>query len=128
MKLAFLLAQRAWYLPVMPGTQQVSILVMSILESKVLINFCLGEILKFPHSVTKLVTFADVPQNLLGFLSIHYLIIQYPQQMVQMAFCDLSHTFQKQITNVFQHIFVILLWGILTFQHSPVQKPHLLCS
>ena len=34
--------------------------------------------------------------------------------MVQVAFCDLSHTFHKQITNVSQHVFVILLWGILT--------------
>ena len=34
--------------------------------------------------------------------------------MVQIAFCDLSHTFHKQVTNVSQHVFVILLWGILT--------------
>ena len=34
--------------------------------------------------------------------------------MVQMAFCDLSHTFHKQVTNVSQHVLVILLWGILT--------------
>ena len=34
--------------------------------------------------------------------------------MVQMAFCDLSHTFHKQVANVSQHVFVILLWGILT--------------
>ena len=34
--------------------------------------------------------------------------------MVQMAFCDLSHTFYKQVTNVSQHVFVIILWGILT--------------
>ena len=33
--------------------------------------------------------------------------------MVQMAFCDLLHTFHKQVTNVSQHVFVILLWGIL---------------
>ena len=33
--------------------------------------------------------------------------------MVQMAFCDLSHSFHKQVTNVSQHVFVILLWGIL---------------
>ena len=26
------------------------------------------------------------------------------QQMVQMAFCDLSHTFHKQATNVSQHV------------------------
>ena len=38
--------------------------------------------------------------------------------MVQMAFCDLSQTFHKQVTNVFQHVFVILLWGILM---SPYQ-------
>ena len=34
--------------------------------------------------------------------------------MVQVAFCDLSHTHHKQVTNVSQHVFVILLWGILT--------------
>ena len=34
--------------------------------------------------------------------------------MVQMAFCDLLHTFHKQVANVSQHVFVILLWGILT--------------
>ena len=28
-----------------------------------------------------------------------------PQEMVQMAFCDLSHTFHKQVTNVSQHVF-----------------------
>ena len=33
--------------------------------------------------------------------------------MKQMAFCDLTHTFHKQVTNVSQHVFVILLWGIL---------------
>ena len=33
--------------------------------------------------------------------------------MVQMAFCDSSHTFHKQLTNVSHHVFVILLWGIL---------------
>ena len=65
-------------------------------------------------SVTQLVTFADVSQNLICPLPIHYIVIRYPQQMVQMAFCDLLHTFQKHITNVSQHIFVILLWGILT--------------
>ena len=43
-----------------------------------------------------------------------YIVIRYPQQMVQMAFCDLPHTFHKQVTNVSQHVFVILLWGILT--------------
>ena len=44
----------------------------------------------------------------------HYIVIQYPQQMVQMVFCDLSHTFHKQVTSVSQHVFVILLWGIVT--------------
>ena len=29
--------------------------------------------------------------------------------MVQMAFCDMSHTFHKQVTNVCQHVFVIIL-------------------
>ena len=51
---------------------------------------------------------------------IHYIVIRYPPQMVQMAFCDLSHTFHKQVTNVSQHIFVILLWGILI---SPLIPP-----
>ena len=47
-------------------------------------------------------------------MPIHYIVILYPQQMVQMVFCDLSHTFHIQVTNVSQHVFVILLWGILT--------------
>ena len=38
----------------------------------------------------------------------------YTLHIVQMAFYDLSHTFHKQVTNVSQHVFVILLWGILT--------------
>ena len=60
------------------------------------------------------VIFADISQNWLGPVPIHYIVIQYPQQMVQMAFCDLLHTFHKQVTNVSQHVFVILLGGILT--------------
>ena len=40
--------------------------------------------------------------------------------MIQMAFCDLSHTFHKQVTNVSQHVFVILLWGILISPHNNV--------
>ena len=36
-----------------------------------------------------------------------------------MAFCDLSHTFHKQTTYVSQHVFVILLWGIMT---SPLTR------
>ena len=27
-------------------------------------------------------------------------VIRYPQQIVQMTFCDLSHTYHKQVTNV----------------------------
>ena len=46
-----------------------------------------------------------------------YTLHRNPQQMAQMAFCDLSHTFHKQTTIVFQHVFVIQLFGILT---SPV--------
>ena len=62
---------------------------------------------------TQLVTFAGISQNRLCPLPIHYIVIRYPQQMVQMAFCDLSHTYHKQVTNVSQHVFVTLLWGIL---------------
>ena len=29
----------------------------------------------------------------------YYIVIRYPQQMVKMAFCDLSDTFHKQVTN-----------------------------
>ena len=47
-------------------------------------------------------------------MPIHYIVIRYPQQMVQMAFCDLSHTFHNQVTNVSQHVLLILLWEILT--------------
>ena len=54
-----------------------------------------------------------------SFYTLHSNLI--PQQMVQMAFCDLSHTFHKQVTNVSQHVFVILLWGILT---SPLNSYH----
>ena len=42
----------------------------------------------------------DVSQNGLCPVPIHYIVIQYPQQMVQMAYCDLSHTYYKQVTNV----------------------------
>ena len=52
-----------------------------------------------------------VPDLTYRFITI---VIQHPQQMVQMAFCDLSHTFHKQVTKVYQHVFVIPLWGILT--------------
>ena len=45
-------------------------------------------------------TFADFSQNWLCPLPIHYIAIRYPQQMVQMAFCDLLHTYHKQVTNV----------------------------
>ena len=64
-------------------------------------------------SVTQSVIF-PVSQNSLSPLPIHYMVIQYPQQILRMAFCDLLHTFHKQVTNVSQHVFVIQLWGILT--------------
>ena len=51
-------------------------------------------------SVTELMTFADVSQNRLCPLPIHYIVIRYPQRMVQMALCDLSHAYHKQVTNV----------------------------
>ena len=50
--------------------------------------------------ITQMVTFADVPQNGLCPLPIHYIEIRYPKQMGQMAFCDLSHTYHKQVTNI----------------------------
>ena len=31
-----------------------------------------------------------------------------------MAFCDLSHTFHKQVTDVSEHVFIKILWGIST--------------
>ena len=40
-----------------------------------------------------------------------------------MAFCDLSHTIHKQVTNVSQHVFVIIPWGILT---CPLISPYLI--
>ena len=63
------------------------------------------------ESVTQSMIFADVSKNRLCPLPIHYIVIQYPQQMVQMAFCELQHTFHKQFINVSQHAFVILLLG-----------------
>ena len=38
--------------------------------------------------------------KLTGPSSYRYIVIRHPQQMVQMAFCDLLHTFHKQVTNV----------------------------
>ena len=38
-----------------------------------------------------------------------YIVIRCPKQMVQISFCDLLHTFYKQVTSVSQHVFVILL-------------------
>ena len=35
------------------------------------------------------------------------------------GFCDWWHTFHKQVTNVSQHVFVILLWGIFM---SPLKQ------
>ena len=41
----------------------------------------------------------------MGPVPIHYIIvIRYPQQMIQMAFCDLLHTFHKQVTTFSQHV------------------------
>ena len=37
------------------------------------------------------------------------MLIRYPQQIVHMAIFDLLHIFQKQVTNVYQHVFAILL-------------------
>ena len=43
--------------------------------------------------------------------------------MVQMAFCKLSHTFHKHDDmNVSQHVFVILLRGILTSPLSEIEQ------
>ena len=39
-----------------------------------------------------------------------------------MAFCDLSHTFHKQVTKVSQHVFVIFLWGILMAPLGQMKK------
>ena len=47
-------------------------------------------------------------------LSVYLIVIRYPQQIVQKAFCDLSHAFHKHITNVSHHVFVTLLLRILT--------------
>ena len=63
--------------------------------------------------------FADISQNWLDPVPICYPVIRNPQQMVLMAFCDWSQTIHEQVTNVSQHDFVILLWGILT---SPLTK------
>ena len=68
-------------------------------------------------SVTQSVFFADISQNLLGPLTDCNPMPPY------IAFCDLSHTFHKQVTNVSEHVFVILLWGILT---SPLSTSRLI--
>ena len=65
-------------------------------------------------------------KNLLGPVPIHYIVIQYPQQMVQMAFCDLLYTFHKQVTNVSQHVLVILLWRMLMSLLTGLLQPLLL--
>ena len=51
-------------------------------------------------SVTQSVIFANVSQNWLCTVPIHYIVIRYPQKMVQMAFCDLQ--LAKYITNRLQ--------------------------
>ena len=56
--------------------------------------------------------FADVSQNKLGPLPIHYIVIRYPQQMVQMAFVTCRIHFTNRLPMFHQHVFVILLWGI----------------
>ena len=53
-------------------------------------------------------------------LPIHYLVIWYPKQMVQMAFCDLSHTYHKQVTNVSPACFCHPTVG--NFDVSPKQQ------
>ena len=45
---------------------------------------------------------------------IHYIVICYPNKWYKWPFCDLLHTFHKQVTNASQHVFDILLWSILT--------------
>ena len=45
-------------------------------------------------------TLADVSQNRLCPLRIHNIVIRSPKQMVQMTFCDFSHKYHKQVTNV----------------------------
>ena len=57
-----------------------------------------------------------------AYFTIHRHIGTGSQQMVQMAFCDLSHTFHKQVTNVSQHVFVIVLRGILTSPLSCLEQ------
>ena len=64
-------------------------------------------------SATQLTTFADISQNWLGLLPLDYIVIRYPKQMVPIAVYDLSHTFDKQVTNVSQPVFLILLLGML---------------
>ena len=51
-----------------------------------------------------------VSQNWLGPLPIHYIVIRYPQQMVQMAFCNLSHTFHNR-SPMFPSIFLSFYCG-----------------
>ena len=74
---------------------------------------CIWETSKFPPSNLKLYTKLTGPCA--------YTLHNNPQ-MVQMAFCDLPHTFHKHVTNVSQHVFVILLWRILK---SPLSSPYL---
>ena len=53
-------------------------------------------------------------------LPIYYMVIRYPQQMVQMAFCDLSLTFHKQVTNVSLACFCHAT--VVNFDVSPYQR------
>ena len=77
-------------------------------------------------SVTQLVTFANVSQNRLCPLPVHYIVIRYPNRWYKWLFV----TFRIHITNRLpmfpQHVFVILLWEILM---SPLNIWHLIpCS
>ena len=107
---------------------------MSILQWEYQHNYCYLKSLVYPTQIQKFVfreTSKFPPSNLpLTFhktVPIHYIVNRYPQQMVQMPFCELSHIFHKQITNVSQHLFVILLWGILPLIcHNPGSSFYLL--
>ena len=48
-------------------------------------------------------------------MPIHYIVIRYPQKWYKWSFV----TCQKQVTNVSQHVFVILLWKILECRAPP---------
>ena len=76
----------------------------------ILENVCTHRVHRFENLCTRQ---QECAHRVQGAPLISKTVIQYPKQMVQMAFCDLSHTFHNQVTNVYRHVFVILLWGIL---------------